>query len=250
MSKSVTWSVRPHGSLASLVVVFVLAASFAGCGGSSTGSDDNDRIVEGVNLTELFKAPTEAERDSVFANWALRSNPATDVEIQYQTTLTLGESAATLRVVSHTVDGAMHYGAIVSPDVAKPGSLPLVLYLHGGDNGVDVSELLTVLPYALENEQDDFAYVVPSFRSEELRYAGATYTSAGEASPWDRDVDDALALTTVALDLTPAADPERIGVVGFSRGACVGMLMGIRDSRIDLVIEFFGPTDFFSPFTE
>jgi dienelactone hydrolase len=54
----------------------------------------------------------------------------------------------------------------------------------------------------------------------------------------------------VAFSVIPAADPDRIAAVGFSRGACVAMLMGIRDPRVDLVIEFFGPTDFYSPFTE
>ena len=34
-------------------------------------------------------------------------------------------------------------------------------------------------------------------------------------------------------------------MVGFSRGAAVALLMGLRDERIDLVVDFFGPTDFF-----
>jgi dipeptidyl aminopeptidase/acylaminoacyl peptidase len=61
-------------------------------------------------------------------------------------------------------------------------------------------------------------------------------------------VDDALSLLEVALATTPAADPGRIGVLGFSRGANVALLMSIRDPRIDAVVEFFGPTDFFGPF--
>jgi dipeptidyl aminopeptidase/acylaminoacyl peptidase len=60
-------------------------------------------------------------------------------------------------------------------------------------------------------------------------------------------VDDALALMNAALASTPAADPARIAVLAFSRGAGVGLLMAARDPRIDLVVDFFGPTDFFGP---
>jgi dipeptidyl aminopeptidase/acylaminoacyl peptidase len=148
------------------------------------------------------------------------------------------------------VGSVTHFGAIVSPDNAEAESLPLVVYLHGGDDGVDVSELLTVLPIALASSQDDYVYLVPSFRSEELRYNGVTHTSTGDASPWDRDADDVMSFIDVAISLVPAIDPERIGLVGFSRGACVAMLTGIRDERVDLVIEFFGPTDFYSEWAE
>lgn len=221
-----------------------------GCGGSSAGSDTEDRIVEGVNLTELFSEPTSAERESVLDDWSSRTHAAADVNPVSQNAISLGGTAATVRIVSHSVGNGTHYGAIVSPDNAEAGSLPLVVYLHGGDDGVDVSELLSVLPIALASAQDDYVYLVPSFRAEELRYNGVTHTSTGNASPWDRDVDDVMALIDAAISVTPAIDPDRIGLVGFSRGACVAMLTGIRDDRIDLVIEFFGPTDFFSDWTE
>ena len=50
--------------------------------------------------------------------------------------------------------------------------------------------------------------------------------------------------------MEPAADAENVGVLGFSRGAGVGMLMGIRNPRIDRVVEFFGLTDFFGSFVQ
>lgn len=250
MNKLALATIQLRQNLVRWLAITLLATTAIGCDGSSTNSTDDDRIVEGVNLTTLFKAPTVEEEDSVLADWGSRSYSASGVQVASQTAISLGGTAATLRVVSHSSAGAIHYGAILSPDNAEAQSLPIIVYLHGGDNGVDISELLDVLPIALGSAADDYVYLVPSFRSEQLRYGGATYTSTGAASPWDRDVDDALSLTNVAISLTSSADPERIGVVGFSRGACVGMLMGIRDSRIDLVIEFFGPTDFFSPFTE
>ena len=234
----------------SVAIACALILAITGCGDSSTGGSEEDRIVAGVNLTELFKPPTQAERDEVLRDWASRTHSAVGVTPVSQNTVSLGGASATVRIVSHTVGNATHFGAIVSPDNAEPGSLPLVVYLHGGDSGVDVDELLSVLPIALGSSEGNYAYLVPSFRSETLRYKGMTYTSTGDASPWDRDVDDVLSLIDVAGSLVPAIDGERIGLVGFSRGACVAMLAGIRDKRIDLVIEFFGPTDFYSNWTE
>ncbi len=244
------YSLRSSRQWAATLGVLLLLPLGVGCSGSSTDGGDEDRIVEGVNLTELFRAPENVEIEAILGDWAARTHAAANATVVSQSPVSLGGTAATVRVVSHTVDGATHFGAIVSPDNATPGSLPLVVYLHGGDEGVDVSELLSVLPIALSSSQDDYVYVVPSFRSEQLRYNGVTHTSTGDASPWDRDVDDVLSLIDVAIATVPAIDEERIGLVGFSRGACVAMLAGIRDERIDLVIEFFGPTDFYSDWTE
>jgi dipeptidyl aminopeptidase/acylaminoacyl peptidase len=184
------------------------------------------------------------------AEWPNRDISAQNVEVVVSESITVGITPFTLSIVSHTVEGVKHYGAIVVPDGAAAGSLPVLAYTHGGDGGLDVDELIPLLPLILGDMADDFVLVAPSFRAEPLVYDGTTYPSEGEPSPWDRDVDDALALINVALGTSPAADAGRIGVVGFSRGACVGLLMAERDSRIDLVVEFFGPTDFFGPFVQ
>jgi dipeptidyl aminopeptidase/acylaminoacyl peptidase len=129
------------------------------------------------------------------------------------------------------------------------GPAPVIVYAHGGDNGVSIEEILFTVGF-IGSAAADFVWVAPTFRSERLRFAGSEWISEGPPSPWDRDVDDALSLLDVALDLEAAADPDRIGVIGLSRGAGVGMLMGIRDARIDRVVEFFGPTDFFGSFVQ
>ena len=164
--------------------------------------------------------------------------------------LTIGGVDTRVRVVSHTVGGVLHYGAIIVPTGAAPGSLPVIVYTHGGDGGVDMDETISQLPFLLGTDLQNYVFVAPSFRAEPLIFDGTTYQSAGPASPWDRDVDDALALINVVGATTPEADLDQIGVVGFSRGACVAMLMAARDPRIDLVVEFFGPTDFFGPFVQ
>ncbi|MBI2615934.1 MAG: dienelactone hydrolase family protein [Gemmatimonadetes bacterium] len=185
------------------------------------------------------------------ADWDSRDVSTQDVEVVRSDTVSVGAGTeVTVRVVAHTVGGVRHYGAVVVPSRASPASLPLLVVGHGGDDGVDIDDALLLLGFGLGSAVDDFVFVVPSFRSEPLTFQGAEYRSGGEPSPWDWDVDDALALLKVAGEITPEADPSRIGVVGFSRGACVGLLMAARDPRIDAVVEFFGPTDFFGTFVQ
>jgi dipeptidyl aminopeptidase/acylaminoacyl peptidase len=122
----------------------------------------------------------------------------------------------------------------------------VLVYAHGGDAGVGIEEAI-FLSASLGDLGARFVWVVPSFRSETLRAGSANWRSEGAASPWDGDVDDALALVDATLSSTPAADPGRVAVLGFSRGAGVGLLMAARDQRIGHVIDFFGPTDFLGP---
>lgn len=228
-----------------LTAVLVLAL-VGGCS-DATGPPE-DRIVEGVNLDALFADPSPSETATVEADWAGRDPSARAVVTELDETVTAGGTSLRLRVVSHEVDGNRHYGAIVVP-TALQGPAPVIVYAHGGDGGVDVGEALLVFSVA-GDQADESVWVIPSFRSESLEHDGQLWTSEGDPSPWDRDVDDALALLDVALTLEPAADPDDIAILGVSRGGGVGLLMGVRDARIDRIVEFFGPTDFFDVFVQ
>ncbi len=218
--------------------------------GCEITSSNEDRVVGGVNLTELFAPATTAEREAVLADWAGRNPAAVGVQTVHQAAATLGGSPATVRILSHEVGSVTHYGAVLAPNGAAVGSLPILVYLHGGDSGVSVDgEVLFILQF-LTSLADRFVIVVPSFRDESVRFAGQTWRSEGPASPWDYDVDDALALLNAAIATTPAADPTRIATMGMSRGGAVALLMAARDERIDRVVDFFGPTDFFGEFVQ
>jgi acetyl esterase/lipase len=227
----------------------IVVASVLGCSGSDSPTSVNRRLVAGVDVGVLFAAPTAAELAAVRNDWAGRDVSVQGFRQDTAVGFLLGASPAQLRVVSHMVGGVRHYGAIASRAPAPAGSLPVLVYAHGGDSGVNVDELF-LLGAGLGDAADDFVFVVPSFRSEELRLGSRRYRSEGSASPWDRDVDDALALLGAALANEPAADTARVFVAGFSRGGGVALLMAERDRRIDAVIEFFGPTDFFDGFAQ
>jgi dipeptidyl aminopeptidase/acylaminoacyl peptidase len=231
-----------------ILTFFLIAA--AACGDPTRSSDPagpGDPDAEAVDLALLFAPPTADEIALVAADWETRGVSAQDVNVV--TSVAVG-SDATVSIVSHDVGGVTHYGAVRVPTGGAAGSLPVVVVLHQGDAGADVDALFGLLALGLGSTANEYVLVIPSFRSEPLSFQGETYHSNGEPSPWDRDVDDALALLNVVLTTTPSADSSRIGVVGFSRGACVALLMAVRDPRISVVVEFFGPTDFFGTFVQ
>ena len=212
--------------------------------GEATASVRATALDLEAELDVVFAPPSQAEIDAVGADWAARDVSATGVRVELTEPLSLVGSPATLRIVSHTVAGARHYGAIVVPDGASEESLHVLAYLHGGDGGVSVADLQFVaLP--LGELRDSFVYVVPSFRSEPLRHGGQSWISEGTSSPWDYDVDDAIALMAVAFETTPEARPGGYSVIGGSRGAGVALLAGARDERIRRIVAFYGPTDFY-----
>ena len=228
-------------------VLSLLAVALTACGDDGVGPDD--RVAGGVDLDVLFAPPTSAELAAVSADWAARTPAAEGVIVELDTTVSVLALEARVQVVSHVVDGTVrHYGAVITPTTLTAPA-PVIVYTHGGDSGVELDQVLFTVP-ALGDQADDFVWIVPSFRSETLSFGSESWTSEGAASPWDRDVDDTIALLDVTFDVEPQADPTRVGVLGFSRGAGVGLLMGIRDDRIDRVVDFFGPTDFFDVYVQ
>lgn len=218
------------------------------CGGQPTGPDGGSaRLVAGVDFDRLFAPPTAEELAAISADWAARPAPSTAYTEVLSATVPLGAKSATLRILAYTVAGARCYGALLVPRGASPGSLPLIVYAHGGDQGVSVEEFMLV-SLGLGEARDQYAYALPSFRAEALSYGQQVFWSEGEPSPWDGDVDDGLALVEVALIAEPALAPQRLGAVGISRGGAVAMLMAVRDPRLTRVVDFFGTTDLLDEF--
>ena len=200
-----------------------------------------------AELDSLFAPPRDSEVAAIRADWATRRPAAALVAVELEEEFSLAGSAATLRIVSHRVGGVRHIGAIIEPRGAARGSLPIMVFAHGGDGGIALGSTMQILALFLGELRDDFVYVLPSFRSEPLGYGDRTWTSEGPASPWNYDVDDALSLANVAMESAPAAIQGQYGVIGVSRGAGVALLMGARDPRIQWIVAFFGPTDLLNP---
>jgi fermentation-respiration switch protein FrsA (DUF1100 family) len=206
-----------------------------------------------VDLAAVFAPPSRAELEAVEASWSGRDMSAKEVVEEEAFALTLGEAPATLRVVSHVVGGERHYGAIVAPDGATPGSLPVLVLVDGCCRPRQVNLVLGYATLALGDLADRFVFVIPAFRGEVLTYRSKLYWAEDKSDTkwqYSGDVDDALALLNVALETTPAADPERIGIFGASRGGFVALAMAERDPRVDLVVEHVGWTTLLDPLTQ
>ncbi len=226
-----------------LSTLFIIVLLFLFAHTCESNDTDDSQIVAGIDLDELFAPPTAAEIQAIENEWQQRTISVDEYNVIMDSTVQIVTSILDLKIVSHRVDGNLHYGAVLVPRTDHSEALPLLTYTHGGDYGLNVDELLQVIGM-IGDSINEFIYTAPSFRSEPLNFAGQTWQSEGDPSPWDRDVDDALSLIEAVLQNETQADPERLAVLGFSRGACVGMLMGIREPRIDVIVEFFGPTDF------
>ena len=201
----------------------------------------------GADLDALFAPPTADEITQVKEEWDTRTPEVSGVRPELDFEVPAGLGSVRVRILSHTVGGLRHYGAVVTPVGAEPGSLPVILYAHGGDGGVDIEDTF-LLNQILQRQGLSAALVIPSYRSEPLRLGDQVFLSEGPPSPWDRDVDDTISLLSVALEQAPELDEERVAIVGFSRGGGVGLLTAARDPRIDAVVEFFGLTDLFDEY--
>lgn len=199
------------------------------------------------SLDSVFAKPTSAEIAEVEADWRARDLQPHDIKEVLKGRIDLGQSMATVRLVSHRVLGSRHYGAIIVPDGATQGCCPVVVELKGVSPNyfpLDLNKLHS--PQFFGDIQKQFIYVVPSYRGEVLQFEGKSYTSEGDRTDaLDGATDDAIALLSVALKTTPEINPQRIGVFGHSRGGNVALLMGIRDPRVAGIVEWAGPTDWF-----
>ncbi len=199
------------------------------------------------SLDKVFAPPTAAEIKAAEADWAKRDLAPKDVQEVTTGEIDLGQTKAKVRIISHTVHGFKHYGAIIIPAGTENGSSPVILDLKGVSPDffpLNLGRLMS--PRILGDKQGSFIYVVPSFRGEVLQFGGKEYKSEGDPTDsWDGATDDALAFLNVALSITAQADRSRIAAFGKSRGGALAMLAGIRDSRIKRVVSWSGPADFF-----
>ena len=213
-------------------------------------------LFAGVDFGALFAPPTADEVGAIAADWAARNTTASEGRVVAQAPV----PGATLYVVEHeTVANGTptvtHYGVVRVPTGAE--NAPVLVVHHGGDDGLSIAATTSntgVLNFAavFAPLAASTVQVFPVYRSETITTSavpalGGPYTAGGDPSPWDYDVDDAIALLTATLGLFgDETDADRVGAIGFSRGANVALLQGVRDDRLDAVVDYYGPADFYN----
>ena len=198
-------------------------------------------------LSAVFAKPTAAEIAAVEKDWASRDLKPRGIKEELRSTVRIADRTFNVRIVSHVVLGSRHYGAIIFPANAAPKSLPVIIEAKGVSPTYFPLDLGSLhAPRMMGDDADKFVYVVPTFRGEVLNFNGKTFTSDGDRTDaLDGATDDAIALLNVALATTQEADASRICAFGQSRGGNVALLAGIRDKRVDCVVNWAGPTDWF-----
>ena len=199
------------------------------------------------SLSDVFQRPSAAEIRSVTDDWRTRDLEPAGIREEKRGEIEIDAWKANVKIISYLIHGSRNYGAVIIPKNARAGCCPVIVDAKG------VSP--TYFPLRLENIEsirtmDDlknrFIYVVPSFRGEVLNFDGVSYTSEGDRrDALDGATDDTISFLTAAIKTTPEIDPKRACAFGHSRGGTVAMLAGIRDKRIDCVVNVAGPTDWF-----
>ncbi len=213
-----------------------------------------DAINLGINYTRLFAPATDAEIAAVRAEWVARNPTSSPPEVVGTAT----EGGATITVVRHTVtatgcETVTHYAAVRVPD-GLTGEAPMLVVHHGGDDGFRVGGSgdtgLTALAAIYPDLFAATVQVAPVYRSEPLDASAiglGTLTATGAPSPWDCDVDDAIATVDAVIGAFPGvvSATERVAL-GFSRGGNTAALHAARDPEMDALVDYYGPTDFYN----
>ncbi len=198
-------------------------------------------------IEALFEKPTQDEIAAVRKDWENRDLRSKNYQLVQGEEITLGECTYALQMISHEVYGQRHLGAVLIPEGAKLNSSPVILELRGVNprySAFQISKAKT--PKILEANQEKAIILIPSFRGNTLIVKDQEYTSEGVPNDaWDGAADDAIAFLNVVLDEVPQCDSSRISVFGKSRGGTVAMLVGIRDDRINGVVNWAGPSGWY-----
>ncbi len=236
-----------------------LAALFlvAGCGdtpvadcgpGTSVECPSSDEVVAGVNLTDLFATPTNAEVDAAHAHLASGEGGRTFSSVAE---IDRGgrETVTVLRGDAGGTEGSF-FAAVRQPPRA-PGDQrqrPLVLFLSDGED-VDLTGALRTFPLR-QRLRDDAVIVLGVRRGGTLRVDGQTFESAASGvAPFDPALSaDMLALVGYVRSRGEAfgADPERVALIGHGPGGTAALLAGARTGVDDYILSLAAPTSFFA----
>jgi dipeptidyl aminopeptidase/acylaminoacyl peptidase len=147
-------------------------------------------------------------------------------------------------------DGTMIHGLIVKPPGYRPGrKYPTLLWIHGGPNGQD-SHGLSFGTYPLGVERQWFAahgYVVLAINYRGSSGRGAAFASTIAADWGHLEVADLLAGIDYAVREN-IADPERLGIGGWSYGGILTDYTIASDQRFKAAISGAGSANQLSMF--
>lgn len=190
-----------------------------------------------------YRTIQQADLDRVLTEWESRDLGAKNARTVYEQE----NDDYTLFVVQHELNSRAHFGAIVVPKTGRLDELPVAVIpdgLYQGSPTFDVEQ-------AIEKYQSfaplrGFIKILPGFRGRVVSTEEQVWFSRGDfCDAFDGATDDSIAMLNVAEQMFPDIDVNRVMVWGESRGGNVGLLMAVRDERVNTVIAIGAPTDFY-----
>src|SRR5205823_12674461 len=106
---------------------------------------------------------------------------------------------------------------------------------HGGFLGIDPTTRDQCIGFA----QYGIVAGASSYRGED--------SSEGTVEVCLGEVDDVLAMKEI-LRAQPYVNPNRVGAVAFSHGACITDMLALRDKTLRAAVDFYGPADIATAF--
>lgn len=130
--------------------------------------------------------------------------------------------------ITYQSDGFTVRGIIVEPK--KEGKYPVVIFNRGGNRDFARLTVYTMMLYTAQLAAEGYVVIGSNYRRQD-EFGGA-------------DIQDVLILTETVKELEKA-DPNRIGMFGWSRGGMMTYLALKQSDRIKTAVVGNGPSDLF-----
>jgi dipeptidyl aminopeptidase/acylaminoacyl peptidase len=212
---------------------------------SKTNAVISEPDTGGGHMAVLAATDTSAPEIYVFENGELRKLTAHNDPLLNEIKLGAVED-----ISFPSKDKTEVHGLLIKPPDYQPGKkYPTLLWIHGGPNGQDDHSLDFSL-YPLAMERQFFAahgYVVLAINYRGGSGRGAAYARSIYADWGDHEVADLLAGVDYAIK-QGIADPERLGVGGWSYGGILTDYTIATDSRFKAAISGAGSANQLSMF--
>lgn len=142
------------------------------------------------------------------------------------------------QIFLYDVDGVTVEGYLVHP-TSHQGRLPVVIYNRGGNGSHARIKFGSLFSHVFPLAENGNFVIASQYRGSGFRRQGL---DTGEDEFGGQDIEDVLALFEL-IDASPVADPNRIGMFGWSRGAIMSFLVATRSDRVAAIAVGGAPTD-------
>ncbi|WJG07842.1 prolyl oligopeptidase family serine peptidase [Aliiglaciecola sp. LCG003] len=139
---------------------------------------------------------------------------------------------------TYTVGGLTVEGYYLKPKNAPAQSLPVVIYNRGGNARYGYVNFGQKIGFIADIAQDGYLVIGSQYRGA----SGRKIKNNGQDEFGGKDVEDVLALQDIIKQI-PAADPDKVALVGWSRGVMQSYIAAQSMPKIKTMIAIAGNAD-------